>query len=799
VSGLSSGVQAIDAGESHTCALTTAGAVRCWGYNYYGQLGDGTTTNRWTPIAVSDLSSGVVAIAAGDAQTCALTVAGAVKCWGANYSGQLGDGTTINRYTPETVSGLSSGVQSIATGRQHTCALTTVGAMQCWGYNDYGQLGDGTNTTRYTPVAVSGLSSGVVAIAAGLYHTCAVTTVGAAQCWGYNTSGQLGDGTGTNRYTPTYALLNGQSFSVAAPALGVIGVSFPVTATSSSGLPVVITATGGCSLSGNDVTLTSVTPFCTVTYSQAGDAFYLPATQFSITSVDTDGDGTANATDTDDDNDGVLDYKDAMPLDASDWLDADYDGIGNSLDNDDDNDSVLDGSDNCPVRANPAQADSNSNGTGDVCEQPTIASGFFHTCAVTTAGALQCWGSNAYGQLGDGTTTSRTTPVTVSGLSSGAVAIAAGEYHTCALTVAGAVKCWGANTSGQLGDGTTVNRYTPVTVSGLSSGVVAVVAGRSHTCALTTAGAVWCWGKNYDGQLGDGTFTYRNTPVAVSGLSSGVAAIAAGDGHTCALTTAGAVLCWGRNVSGQLGDGTTMGRLTPVAVSGLNSAVVAIATGSSHSCALTTTGAVRCWGYNYYGQLGDGTTMGRLTPVAVSGLSNTVEAIATGSSHNCALTTAGAVRCWGYNYYGQLGDGTTMDRLTLVAVSGLSNTVAAIATGYAHSCALTTAGALRCWGRNFEGQLGDGTTTQRHTPVFVLRDGDGDGVLDAVDAFPYDVGETLDTDNDGIGNNADHDDDGDGTPDVIDLSPLNSAVSENDLPLNGNYKGSTIRDKVQVK
>jgi alpha-tubulin suppressor-like RCC1 family protein len=232
--------------------------------------------------------------------------------------------------------------------------------------------------------------------------------------------------------------------------------------------------------------------------------------------------------------------------------------------------------------------------------QMQVAAGGGHTCALTTGGGVKCWGYNDQGQLGDGSSSVQYTPVNVVGLSSGVTAITAGYVHTCALTTGGGVKCWGYNGYGQLGDGSASNQYTPVNVVGLSSGVTAITAGYVHTCALTTAGGVKCWGYNGSGQLGDGSASNQYIPVNVSGLGSGVAAITAGGYHTCALTTGGGVKCWGYNGSSN--------QYIPVNVSGLGSGVAAITAGYFHTCALTTGGGVKCWGYNNEGQLGDGST-----------------------------------------------------------------------------------------------------------------------------------------------------------------------------------------------
>jgi alpha-tubulin suppressor-like RCC1 family protein len=341
-------------------------------------------------------------------------------------------------------------------------------------------------------------------------------------------------------------------------------------------------------------------------------------------------------------------------------------------------------------------------------------------------GSAWAWGWNAYGQLGNGTATNSANPLAVN-LGSDITTVAGGESHSLALTSSGQVLAWGSNVYGQLGNGTTTNSSNPVTVS-LPSGtiVTAVGGGDWHSLALTSTGQILAWGRNNFGQLGTGTTTDSSTPIWVNLPRATVfTAIAVGGYHNLALTSAGKVWAWGLNDMGQLGNGTTVDSSLPVAV-GLAAGitVTAIAAGSAHSLALSSTGQVTAWGYNGYGQLGNGITGGgSSTPVAVSLPSGTTAiAVAGGarSTHSLALTSTGQMLAWGNNSVGQLGNGTSANSNIPVAVSLPSGTtVTAIAGGDIHSLALTSTSKVLAWGDNTAGQLGDGTTTNRFTPVVV--------------------------------------------------------------------------------
>jgi alpha-tubulin suppressor-like RCC1 family protein len=338
-----------------------------------------------------------------------------------------------------------------------------------------------------------------------------------------------------------------------------------------------------------------------------------------------------------------------------------------------------------------------------------VSAGRTHTCAVLASGGLRCWGENTDGALGDGQDVTATRPVPVAALGASVGSVSVGASQTCAVS-GGAAYCWG---SGDLGSDQTVNHglsTLPLPVQGQGAGIAQISAGYGGACSRSTSGAVTCWGTNSRGRLGNGSAEPgSDIPVPVSGILSGATDLSVGDeGFVCAVVSGGA-RCWGSNNMGELGDGTTTDRPTPVPVAGLGSGVAAVAAGGEHACALTTSGGVQCWGNNLYGQLGNGTTAFFAKPVPVTGLSSGVIAISAGYFHTCAVKADGTVVCWGHNDQGQLGDGSTTGSTTPKPVAYLSGGVVAIAAGTRSTCATTTGGAF-CWGSNLHGLLGDGTT-----------------------------------------------------------------------------------------
>ena len=356
-----------------------------------------------------------------------------------------------------------------------------------------------------------------------------------------------------------------------------------------------------------------------------------------------------------------------------------------------------------------------------------VAVGGAFGCLLTVAGGVRCWGQNTSGQLGDGTTTNRKAPVDVTGLTSGVAAISAGSNTACALMVGGGVKCWGDGTNGTLGNGGSVNSSVPVDVTGLTAGVSSISVGTAFACAVTTAGGAKCWGYNGNGQIGNNTVVTATTPVDVSTLTSGVSAVSAGMTHACALQTTGAAKCWGAGTLGQLGNNTSVDSKVPVQPTGLTTGVVFIQAGYKQTCASTTGGVVQCWGQNNYGALF--TSKGGaniLVPTTVPELASAT-AFALGQMADCANFANSTPKCWGQNN-GTFGNGTGAGTVnnTPTATTGITDASYITQNGQV-ACAVVTNAVVKCWGQNVAGEVGNGTTTAQYSPVVTSSTGQNPG------------------------------------------------------------------------
>jgi alpha-tubulin suppressor-like RCC1 family protein len=372
-----------------------------------------------------------------------------------------------------------------------------------------------------------------------------------------------------------------------------------------------------------------------------------------------------------------------------------------------------------------------------------VSAGGFHTCALRSDGAPECWGLNDSGQLGNNTTTSSSSPVMVSNLTN-VTQISVGKYHTCALRGDGTVWCWGDNTYGQLGINTNVDSHVPVQVLGVGgtgylTGVAEVSADGNFTCARLTSGGVRCWGHNQYGQIGNNTTNDSSTPVNVVGVGgtgtlANVIDIDGGANQACALISGGTVDCWGYNNDGQLGNNTTTNSSSPVRVVGIGgtgylSNVTQISGGRLHACAMLSDHTVYCWGDNANGELGDGTTANRSIPVRAGTISTAIS-VSAGEYHSCATLQNGTAQCWGAAAFGQIGNGTTADTsvpVTVIGVGGYGTLsgIANVSAGggdinetddYEQTCTLMSNGTVVSWGQNNYGQLGNGTTTMSIAP-----------------------------------------------------------------------------------
>lgn len=595
VSGLALGSsnkpQRVGGGAGHAWALADDGTLWVWGFNGYGQLGDGTTSNSSVPIAVM---RGVAAVAAGNFFTVAIKSDGTLWSWGRNDSGQLGDGSLTNRSQPQQI---GVGYQAIAAGAEHVLALKTDNTLWGWGLNDVGQVGDGTLDGVKLPKQIG---FGFTSLGAGIAHSVAVDVNGGLWTWGANDQGQLGDG------------------SIRSDLV------FPVPNQIGTGFSQVVA--GGA----HNLALDGTGALWSWGANASGQL----------------GDGTTTAN-------GVP-KRQGGP----------YAGIG---------------------------------------------AGWEFSLATQQDGSLWSWGSNALGQLGNGSTTNTTRPQK---LTAPFIDAAAGPEFAVARKSDGSVWVWGSTGFGLSGNQQTVNFAIPAP---LGTGYRDASGGWFHTLALKDDGSLWAWGRNDNGQLGTGKLTDLSAPAQVG---TGYASIAAGAFHSLGVQTDGSLWAWGLNQEGQLGTGNTTDALRPVRI---GTDYQRVAAGAQHSVALKRDGSLWAWGSNGSGQLGNGTFNSQNQPQRMG--TDVFASITTGLSHTLALKSNGELWAWGRNDYGQLGVGSSEVALTQPQRVGTG--YAQVAAGWLHTLAIKTDGTLWAWGANFNGQIGDGSAKDARLPIRV-----GSGFVD---------------------------------------------------------------------
>ena len=667
---------AISAGAIHSMAIGSDGKLYAWGNNNYGELGNGTNTSSNTPLVVN-LPAGVspTIIAAGGYHSLAVGSDGKLYAWGDNNVGQLGNGATSDSNSPVVVN-LPAGVSptAISAGSGHSLAIGNNGKLYAWGDNSYGQLGNGTTSNSATPLVVN-LPAGVspTAIAAGSAHNLVIGSDGKLYVWGDNDNGQLGNGTTTQSTTPLVVNLP----AGVSPTIIAAGIIHSMAIGSDGKL--YTWGNNNYGELGNGTTTQSTTPV----------VVNLPA-GVSPTAI-TGGSAHSMAKG----SDGKL-YT---------WGNNNLGQLGNGTTSSTSTPGII----NLPAGVSPT----------------TITAGTNHNMVIGSDGKLYAWGYNDCGQLGNGTLPQSNSPVAVN-LPAGVfpTVIAAGTNHTLAIGNDSKLYAWGNNNVGQLGDGTTIESTSPIVIN-LLAGVspTAIAAGNDHSLAIGSDGKLYAWGDNSRGQLGNGTNVASNTPLVVN-LPAGVSptAIAAGDYYSIAIGNDGKLYAWGFNQIGQLGNGNYTSSNSPVVVNlpaGVSPTI--IAAGGGHSMAIGNDGKLYAWGFNFYGQLGNGNNTSSNMPVVVNlpaGVSPTI--IAAGGGHSMTIGNNGKLYAWGDNSSGQLGNGTTTQSNTPVVVNlaaGISP--AAIAAGDSHSLAIGNDGKLYTWGYNYYGQLGNGTTTQSNTPVAI--------------------------------------------------------------------------------
>lgn len=702
-----------------TCVSHDQG-THCWGPNSYGEIGLGYASISLTEPTSLVADAGIEGVALGLVHSC-IQRNGGVKCVGMGLSGQLGNAADLSSETPVVAYPENSGVTAIAAGGLASCAIKS-GGLFCWGNNGSNQIGDGTSTSRNSPVEVFAINSGVEKVAMGSRHTCAIVA-SELWCWGVKIYGQVGDGT-------TSFLGQSTPIKIASLGTGVTDISLGENHTcavkdngvwcwglNSSG------QLGDGTLVNRNVPTRALPDASAITALSLGNTHSCVISSGELKCWGSNRFGQMNDT--------LISTSKSTPFTvfdathqvthlASGFLNvcvakANKDVIcwgGGMLGNGFVGSSV--------TWSSPEQVVGLATGVEKLSKTELLGDGsHFQSCAIQNGG-LKCWGANASGFLGDGTTTSSRSPVTTFADGSGVtdVALISGTENAsgCAV-VNGGIQCWGAGYG-----------LSPLPILAAASGATSVSLtqydsfGDDYGCAVVSGG-VQCWGVNTYGQLGNGgtSDSLLTTVVAIAPLS-GTTHVDVSQGSSCAIVNGG-LRCWGFNSNGQLGDGTTTTRTSPVQIIAALSSVTDVAiVGDWNSEFYTTTcavvgGGLKCWGRNSDGLVGDGTTTDRLSPVEIFAAGSGVTRVWGRNKTICAIKNGG-LYCWGLGN-GALGTGNTANRTTPGSVIPENSGVTDFDVGSGHGCAIV-AGGLKCWGNNSTGVVGDGTTTTRLSPVSVF-------------------------------------------------------------------------------
>lgn len=623
----------LSARDNSTCAIKADHRLYCWGDNLWGELGVGDTKPRDVPTQVEGTWTSVVL---GTQHACAIDKDSQIWCWGDNTFSELGTGTASGSTTSPVLVAAAGPWADVAAGAWHTCARKADdGRIWCWGNNSYGQ----TATPGVSPVIVPAVTGATryTKVVAAQYATCGLEPAGTIDCWGNNTVGEVGDGTGINQASPA-PVGQDQITDFVDVAAGLRHVC-------------AIRAGGELWCWGSNE------------HGQLIDA------QHAFRSVPTVVAGTWSAIA------GVGDRTTCV-LDADHHLSCAGYGPGGGL-------GTGIGSERSPT---PLEA------TWD-----QISAGWNATCGRrgTTIG---CWGANAHGTVGDTTFDDRQVPVLLSGTWASVMV----AEHGCALDTTSHLWCWGLNNLGQLGKGDQADKPQPTLVGDLTS-MWSSAAVSFHTSAIDLTGSMYSWGSNAYGEAG---LPAISNPVVLTPQKPHAVtwkAVSAGDYHTCGITSARSIACWGYNGEGQLGATSAPTEVPQNVVVPGNPTFDAITSGERFTCARTA-GAVWCWGSNAFGQLGNQTTVMSVTPIRLPG---TWKEISAGQWHACGIQIDGSLWCWGQNRWGQLGVGTLFEQHEPVQV-GTDTDWTSVSAGKHHTCARKASGAVSCWGGNTGGELGTG-------------------------------------------------------------------------------------------